>query len=148
MDHGTTIEQAPSSGSMVLTSAQERVEELRLRVQSGRLRHWQRGIADTLKRAGLGEGYTTAEWAETPWYGPLEPWLAPGSTVSDILINGPERDIVIVDAGQRLQTGVVLHVEWVQFVQCQLLMRAGFVSCDAPDDWRTPGGQTTHALVG
>lgn len=126
----------------------ERLEELKFRVQSGRLRHWQRGVAETLQRAGLGEGYTLAEWAETPWYGPLEAWLAPGSTVSDILVNAPERDIVIVDGGSRMLSGVTLHAEWVQFVQRQLTMRAGFTTPHAPDDWRTPDGAVTHALVG
>ena len=126
----------------------ERLDELKFRVQSGRLRHWQRGVAETLQRAGLGEGYTLAEWAETPWYGPLEAWLTPASGISDILINGPNRDIVIVDRGNRMASGVTLHAEWITFVQRQLVMRAGFTTPDAPDDWRTPDGQIAHALIG
>jgi pilus assembly protein CpaF len=126
----------------------ERLEELKFRIQSGRLRHWQRGVAETLARAGLGAGYTLAEWAETPWYGPLEAWLTPGTSISDILINGPERDIVIVDQGSRMASGVTLHPEWITFVQRQLTVRAGFTTPAAPDDWRTPHGQVAHALVG
>ncbi|HWQ13897.1 MAG TPA: ATPase, T2SS/T4P/T4SS family [Roseiflexaceae bacterium] len=126
----------------------ERLEELRLRQQSGRLCHWQRGVTETLQRAGLGEGYTLAEWAEMPWYGPLEQWRHPGSGVSDIIINGPERDIIVVERGNRTFTGVTLHPEWVQFVQRQLTMRAGFTTPQAPDDWRTPTGGVTHALIG
>ncbi len=110
-------------------SAEERVEELRFLVQSGRLRHWQRGVSETLVRAGLGGSLPTVdEWAATPWYGPLEAWLGEGSTVSDILINGPGRDITLVDQGQRMASGVTLHIEWISFVQRQLLLRGGLIT--------------------
>lgn len=66
--------------------AAELLEELRFLMQSGRLRHWQRGVTETLVRAGLDGGYTTAEWAAIPWYGPLESWLVADTTISDILI--------------------------------------------------------------
>src|SRR5262245_52759596 len=88
------------------TPGDDRVEELRFLVQTGRLRHWQRTVIETLARAGLGGGLTVAEWAETPWYGPLEAWIKDGSTVTDVLINGPGRDITLVDAGQRMASGI------------------------------------------
>src|SRR3954466_9888216 len=101
--------EAPVTGE-----AEERVEELRFLVQSGRLRHWQRDVSETLVRAGLGGSLPTVEeWAATPWYGPLETWLGEGSAVSDILINGPGRDITLVEHGQRMASGVTLHAEWV-----------------------------------
>jgi len=109
--------------------AVERVEELRFLVKSGRLRHWQRGVTETLVRAGLGGSLPTVEdWAATPWYGPLEAWLSEGSAVSDILINGPGRDITIVEQGQRMASGVTLHHEWVSFAQRQLLLRGGLIT--------------------
>jgi pilus assembly protein CpaF len=141
-----TVEAIPDE--RVMEAAEARLEELRFRVQTGRLRHWQRDVAETLQRAGLGEGYTTAEWAETPWYGPLEAWLTPDSQVSDILINGPGREIVVVQGGQRLATGVPLHPGWVNWTQRQLLLRAGLVTPDAPDDWRGASGASANALIG
>jgi pilus assembly protein CpaF len=139
---------APTEPPSLPAHIAERLGELQFRVQTGRLRHWQRDVRDTLQRAGLGEGFTDAEWAETPWYGPLEQWLAPDSRVSDILINGPGRDIIIVEGGQRMNTSVILHEEWVRWTQHQLLLRGGFVTHQAPDDWRTCEGGTTHALIG
>jgi pilus assembly protein CpaF len=126
---------------------EERVEELRFLVQTGRLRHWQRGVTETLTRAGMAGGLTAAEWAETAWYGPLEAWLNDGSTISDVLINGPGRDITIVDAGQRMASGVTLHPEWVGFVQRQLLLRSGLV---APEHVTDLGAMQwpSHALIG
>jgi hypothetical protein len=38
-------------------------------------------VAETLARAGMADSSTIAEWAATPWYGPLEPWLAQESVV-------------------------------------------------------------------
>jgi hypothetical protein len=105
------------------TVTKSRVDELQFLIQSGRLRHWQRGVTETLTRAGFDSGLTTHEWAETPWYGPLEAWLKDGSTVSDILINGPGRDITVIERGQRMASGVILHAEWVCFVQRQLMLR-------------------------
>ncbi len=116
-------------------------------MQTGRLRHWQRGVTETLARAGFGGGLTVAEWAETAWYGPLEAWIKDGSTVTDVLINGPGRDVTLVDAGQRMASGVTLHPEWVSFVQRQLLLRSGLVAPDAVADLHAmqwPG----HALIG
>jgi pilus assembly protein CpaF len=129
------------------TPGDDRVEELRFLVQTGRLRHWQRNVIETLARAGLGGGLTVAEWAETAWYGPLEAWITDGSTVTDVLINGPGRDITIVDAGQRMASGVTLHWEWLSFVQRQLLLRSGLITPDAVADLHAmqwPG----HALIG
>jgi pilus assembly protein CpaF len=128
--------------------AEERVAELRFRTETGRLRHWRRPVEETLRRAGLGEGYTAREWADTPWYGPLEAWLTPGAAVSDILINGPERDVMVVEGGNRLNSGVVLCDDWLRWTQRQLLLRAGYVTPDAPDDWRDMDGRPVHALHG
>ena len=38
-------------------------------------------------------------------WSPLEAWLRDGSAVSDILINGPGRDITLVEQGQRMASG-------------------------------------------
>ncbi len=124
-----------------------RVEELQFLVQTGRLRHWQRGVTETLARAGLGGGLTAEEWAVTPWYGPLETWLKDGSTVSDILINGPGRDITIVEQGQRMASGITLHPEWVSFVQRQLILRSGLVTPEQVVDVQAMMWPA-HALIG
>jgi pilus assembly protein CpaF len=129
------------------SAVDEQLEELRFLVQSGRLRHWQRGLTETLSRAGMGDGLTVEQWAALPWYGPLEPWLKDGSTVSDILINGPDRDITIVDAGQRMASGVTLHAEWVQFVQRQLLLRSSLIAPAQGSDLNAMVWPA-HALIG
>ena len=74
----TVTATTPTTGSpepAATPTRRARVEELRFLVQTGRLRHWQRGVTETLARAGLGGGLTVDEWAATPWYGPLEAWL-------------------------------------------------------------------------
>jgi pilus assembly protein CpaF len=131
----------------ILAPGDERVEELRFLVKTGRLRHWQRGVTETLTRAGVAGGFTATEWADTPWYGPLEAWLSDGSTISDVLINGPHRDVTIVDAGQRMASGVTLHPEWVGFVQRQLLLRSGLVAPEHVTDLQAMQWPA-HALIG
>ena len=131
----------------VSTGAEGRLEELHFLTRSGRLRHWQRGVTETLARAGLGGGLTVEEWAATPWYGPLEAWLTRGSTVSDVLINGPGRDVTIVDGGQRMASGVTLHAEWVRFVQRQLLLRSGLLQPDQVADLDAMAWPA-HTLIG
>ena len=139
----TTHDAAPAASAV-----DERLEELRFLVSSGRLRHWQRGVTETLARAGLGGSLPTVEeWASTPWYGPLETWLGDGATVSDILINGPGRDITIVEQGQRLASGVTLHAEWVGFVQRQLLLRGGLITPFQGFDLHAMDWPA-HALIG
>jgi len=123
------------------------VEELAFLVQTGRLRHWQRGVADTLTRAGFGATLTAEAWAATAWYGPLEPWLKDGSAVSDILINGPGRDITLIEQGQRMASGVTLHAEWVAFVQRQLLLRSALVTTAQVADLHAMAWPS-HALIG
>jgi pilus assembly protein CpaF len=142
------LTETPCSEPDVSHEPEARLAELRFSTESGRLRHWRRPVAETLARAGLGEGFTIGEWADTPWYGPLESWLAPGTTVSDILVNGPERDVMIVERGHRLNSGVVLCDDWLRWTQRQLLLRAGYVTTEAPDDWRDADGRPVHALHG
>jgi Flp pilus assembly CpaF family ATPase len=129
------------------TATHSRLEELAFLVQSGRLRHWQRGVTETLARAGFDGGLTAHEWAETPWYGPLDAWLKDGSMVSDILINGPGRDITLIEQGQRLGSGVTLHLEWVSFVQRQLMLRSGLVAPEQVADLSAMAWPA-HALIG
>lgn len=126
----------------------DRLAELRFCQDTGRLNDWQRPIAETMRRAGLGEGYTITEWAEIAWYGPLDTWLRPGSRVSDIFIDGPDRTIGIVEEGNRTDTGIRVGDEWLRWTQRQLLVRASLVSSDRPDDWHNGDGQVVHALYG
>lgn len=128
--------------------ASDRLAELRFCQETGRLGDWRRPVTETLVRAGLGEGYTTAEWAEIPWYGPLDTWLRPGAAASDILINRPDRAMVVVEQGNRSDTGVLVCEDWIHWTQRQLLLRAGFVTPEAPGDWRDAEGHPVHALYG
>lgn len=132
----------------VVPAPDERLAELRFCQDTGRLSNWQRPVAETLLRAGLGEGYTAAEWAEVAWYGPLDAWVRAGSRVSDMFIDGPDRTIVVVEEGNRSDTGIRVCDEWLRWTQRQLLLRAGFVTPDDPDDWRNADGQIVHALYG
>ena len=143
----TTEELAEARTGTQGSTTESTLEELAFLVQSGRLRHWQRGVTETLTRAGMGSGLTVEEWAATPWYGPLEAWLANGSGVSDILINGPGRDVTIVENGQRMASGVTLHAEWVAFVQRQLLLRSGLVQAADVSDLSAMAWPA-HALIG
>jgi len=67
--------------------------------------------------------------------------------VSDILINGPGRDITLIEQGQRMGSGVTLHLEWVSFVQRQLMLRSALV---APEQVADLSAMTwpSHALIG
>lgn len=123
------------------------LKELRFLITSARLRHWRRGVTETLVRAGFGVGPTIEEWADIPWYGPLEVWLQAGSTISDILVNGPGRDVVVVDAGHRMVSGVTLHPEWVAWVQRQLLLRSNLVRPGQVADLNAMEWPA-HALIG
>lgn len=143
-----SIEELAEARTGAQSAAPEsRLEELAFLLQSGRLRHWQRGVTETLARAGFNGGLTAQEWAETPWYGPLEAWLKDGSMVSDILINGPGRNITLIEQGQRMGSGVTLHPEWVSFVQRQLMLRSGLVAPEQVADLRAMIWPS-HALIG
>lgn len=139
--HQRTVSDAPLSPN-------ERLAELRFCQETGRLSDWQRPVAETMRHAGLGDGYTVAEWAEIAWYGPLDFWLHPGSRVSDMFIDGPDRTLVVVEDGNRTDTGIRIGDEWLRWTQRQLLLRAGFVTPDHPDDWRSDDGRVVHALYG
>ncbi|ABU57501.1 ATPase, T2SS/T4P/T4SS family [Roseiflexus castenholzii] len=140
-EHRKGVSDAPAT-------PEERLAELRFCQQTGRLRDWQRPIAETMRRAGLGNGYAIAEWSAIAWYGPLDSWLHPGSRVSDMFIDGPDHAMVVVEDGNRTDTGIRVCDEWLRWTQRQLALRAGFVTADHPDDWRSDDGRVVHALYG
>lgn len=119
--------------------------ELRGLQQTGRI-DWRLPVVDALTRAGVGVTLTPGGWAALPWYGPLELWRN-DATVSDILVNGPEREIFIVQRGKRVPTGVQVHAQWITFAQRQLGLRAGILPTDAPDSWQVFGAPA-HVLEG
>lgn len=112
------------------------LEELRTLTQTNRI-DWRRPMVEALVRAGGAADLSVIEWAALPWYGVLEVWLHDRS-ISDVLINGPERDIVIVQHGVRLPTGLSVHSTWIEFAQRQLVLRSGAVSLDQPEQWPRP----------
>jgi Flp pilus assembly CpaF family ATPase len=100
-------------------------EDLRVVSRTGRLdQWWQCSPDDAFARIGVGSDWTEREWAHLAWYGPLEGWRQPGTTVSDILINGPNAPLYIVDRGVMLNTNLVLHPGWIDWLQRQLLLRS------------------------
>lgn len=103
--------------------------------RTGRI-DWDKPVDEALRQAGF-NGLSVPEWANIPWYGPLEQWVN-DATVSDVLVNGPHRPVTIVQKGSRLSTGVFLDREWIVFVQRQLVLRSHVVSPDAPDVWPQP----------
>jgi pilus assembly protein CpaF len=124
-------------------AAETRLNELRQLTRTSRF-DWKLPIQDALVRAGLPGGLPADEWARLAWYGPLETWLQSdvNAQISDILINGPGRDVMVIDEGQRMPTGVRIHQQWIEFVQRQLLLRAGLISLQNPNVW------PKHAMLG
>ena len=124
-------------------ATETRLSELRQLTRTSRF-DWKLPIQDALARAGLPGGLPAEEWARLAWYGPLETWLQSdvNAQISDILINGPGRDVMVIDEGQRMPTGVRIHQQWIEFVQRQLLLRAGLISLQNPTVW------PKHAMLG
>jgi pilus assembly protein CpaF len=120
-----------------------RLNELRQLTRTSRF-DWKLPLQEALTRAGLAGGLPAEEWARLAWYGPLETWLQSdvNAHISDILINGPGREVMVIDQGQRMPTGIRLHQHWIEFVQRQLLLRAGLISIQSPNVWQK------HAMLG
>ncbi|NTV64155.1 MAG: CpaF family protein [Oscillochloris sp.] len=102
-------------------------DELRRLVRSGRLRrYWQLPPEESFKLLGIDAGLVDYERARLDWYGPLEIWRDPEHEVSDILFNGPAGDpFFVVQRGVMLNTGVIVHPQWIAWVRQQLLLRSG-----------------------
>lgn len=113
------------------------LEELRSLQRTGRI-DWNLPPIEALNRAGVAATLTPTGWAELPWYGMLELWRY-DPTISDILVNGPGREIFIVQRGQRIPTGVQAHAQWITFAQRQLGLRSGVLAPNVPDDWQLFG---------
>lgn len=107
---------SPSSTSALL-------DELHLLTRTNRI-EWQQPMDEALVHAGFDYALTLRQWATLPWYGVLEV-LRQDTRTSDILVNGPERPITIVQAGARFGSGVEAHESWIRFAQDQLLLRSG-----------------------
>ena len=124
------------------------LHELQALVQMGRLNDWwSRDMTSALLRAGGIDDLPDAQWSTLPWYGPLELWRH-DPTVSEIMVNGPERDVFIVQNGMTVPTGVTLHCSWITFAQRQIAVRSGRCVADAPMDWRDADGKPVHTLEG
>lgn len=125
---------------MDTTEALAITEELQLLVRTGRLRDaWRHAPADVFARMGIGADFQAADWAHLNWYGPLEIWRDPEHEVSDILFNGPPDDpFFVVQRGAMVDTGVVVHPDWIAWTQRQLLVRSGKVTPERSTCWPTP----------
>jgi Flp pilus assembly CpaF family ATPase len=121
------------------------LDDLRTLTRTGRI-NWQLPVQAALSGAGASDTLTAAGWAALPWYGVLELWRH-DATVSDILVNGPDREIYLVQGGQRIPTGVHAHAQWITFAQRQLGLRAGQLDAAAPEQWQL-WDQAAHVLEG
>ncbi len=120
---------------------QERVLELR-QCQS-RIR-WRKPMTEALLGAGLPTMYRWDDWMRLPWYGPLSVLLQDyGETLSEVIGNGSGQPFSVIDMGTRMSTGMVVHDEWLSFIQTQCLLRTGLITPTAIHAW--PGG---HAALG
>jgi Flp pilus assembly CpaF family ATPase len=121
------------------------LDDLRTLVRTDRI-NWQLPMQAALSGAGASDTLTAAGWAALPWYGVLELWRH-DPAVSDILVNGPEREIYLVQQGRRIPTRVRAHAQWITFAQRQLGLRAGQLDAAAPEQWQV-WGQAAHVLEG
>lgn len=121
------------------------LQELRTLTHAERF-DWHGERALVLNDAGLRD-YTAVQWAAVPWYGPLEAWLR-DTAVSDILINGPTREVFVVRDGAMRATGQALHSSWLDWLQTQIAARGGAVNPAFPDIWQRADGSATHLLEG
>jgi len=124
------------SDVLVVDRATEVLQEVRTLTQTNRI-DWTRPMNEALTRAGSEANLTPAEWAEIPWFGVLDVWLH-DATVSDVLVNGPGRDITIVRHGGRLSTGIRAHASWIEFAQRQFLLRSNALPAERVDEWPKP----------
>ncbi len=116
---------------------------LELRQCQSRIR-WHRPMTEALISAGLPTTYGWAEWMRLPWYGPLSVLLHDyGETLSEIIGNGSGQPLSVIDKGTRMSTGMVVHDEWLAFIQTQCLLRTGLITPTAIHAW--PSG---HAALG
>lgn len=109
--------------------------------------HWATPMDKALRAVGGLDDLPAHEWMEIPWFGVLEQWRH-DPDVSDILVNGPDREIFIVQRGMRVPTGVRPHHSWIAFAQRQLLLRSHAVLPDQPDAWLSFSGETVHVQEG
>lgn len=119
------------------------VHELHAMTAAGRIA-WNYPIAEALARAGLQDTLLEADWAASPWYGPIEPFLhgEQGRGVSDLLINAPNTPLLVLRDRAREQSAISPHIEWVEFLQRQLLVRSGIVSLGNSTLW------PAHQVIG
>lgn len=101
------------------------LEQLREAGRTGAI-DWSRAPEQVAVDLGRNE-YELTELEGEPWYGPLEAWIH-SDTITDVLVNGPERPVVVSERGVRRLTDVRLHAGWISFVQRQLLARSGMAS--------------------
>lgn len=87
------------------------------------------------------------EWAMMPWFGPIDPWLRPTATASDVLVD-PHGAISITDRGQRLPHVLWLHPDWIAWLQTVIGIRSAALSATDPNHWRDGTHAETYVIEG
>ncbi len=134
--------------STALTAEKTQVlHELQALVRMGRLNDWwNQDMTTALIRAAGINDMPDAQWVAIPWYGPIELWRH-DPTVSEIMVNGPGREVYIVQNGMMIPTGVKVHRSWIEFAQRQIAVRSGRCTVDEPHAW-THKGKPSHFMEG
>ncbi len=130
----------------MLAATSPLLDELQLLTRTDRL-DWSWPMDEALIGAGFDYALTLRQWAALPWYGVIEAFRQDART-SDILINGPRRDITLVQDGARLATGVQPHATWITFAQQQLLLRSGALDACALSEHGQPLAWPRPLLIG
>jgi pilus assembly protein CpaF len=115
------------------------IEQLRQAVLAGRI-DWSRAPEESVAALGWDSDLLDRIEGEG-WYGALEHWIHQ-DTISDVLVNGPLRPVVIAEQGVRRVTDVLLHADWISFAQRQLLVRSRLAAGVEQGVW------AGHAAIG
>ncbi len=107
---------------------------------------WHKPMTEGLISAGLPTTHGWAEWMRVPWYGPLSVLLQDyGETLSEIIGNGSGQPLSVIDRGTRMSTGMVVHDDWLSFIQTQCLLRTGLIPPTNIHAW--PSGNAALGTV-
>lgn len=131
---------------MIHLTVSDIVAELRMLQDSGRC-DWSQP-PETIISDRLGIAMPSwAAWQTVQWFGPIDPWLRPAATATDILVD-PMGMVTVIDRGMRTIQPWRVHPQWVMWAQAMLVLRSGLAFDDDPFQWRTTTGRASHVLEG
>ena len=66
------------------------------------------------------------------WYGPLTTLLAGGNQINAIMVNAPDKKVLVERAGSKKETNIVLSTDWIRFI-VRMFRHARGLSLSVPD---------------